>query len=61
MRAFDLIKSKLIEALVMASLYWNSPFEVMCDSSDYVIGAVLGKGKTCSLELSFVSCRECMD
>lgn len=24
---------------------WNQPFEIMCDASDYAVGAVLGKRK----------------
>ena len=27
----------------METLYWNKEFEIMCDASDYAMGAVLGQ------------------
>ena len=39
---FEEIKSRLIEAPIMAKPDWNSEFEIMCDASDYAMGAVLG-------------------
>ena len=39
--AFNTLKEKLISALVIMAPDWDLPFEVMCDGSDYVIGAVL--------------------
>ena len=41
--SFEEIKSRLVEAHIMAKPDWNSEFEIMCDASDYVMGAVLGQ------------------
>ena len=35
----------LISAPIMQSPDWNLPFELMCDASDFVVGAVLGQRK----------------
>ncbi|GJU11035.1 reverse transcriptase domain-containing protein [Tanacetum coccineum] len=40
-KAFELLKEKLTCAPVMISLNWNLPFELMCDASDFTVGAVL--------------------
>ncbi|GJW44794.1 reverse transcriptase domain-containing protein [Tanacetum coccineum] len=47
-RAFESLKEKPICAPVIVSPNWNLPFELMCDASDFAIGAVLGQkdGKT---------------
>ncbi|GJX64131.1 reverse transcriptase domain-containing protein [Tanacetum coccineum] len=38
------LKKKLTEAPVISIVSdWDQPFEIMCDASDYAIGAVLGK------------------
>nr|GEX21354.1 hypothetical protein [Tanacetum cinerariifolium] len=37
--AFNTLKKKLTEALILVVLDWNLPFELMCDASDYAIGA----------------------
>nr|GEY85045.1 reverse transcriptase domain-containing protein [Tanacetum cinerariifolium] len=44
--AFDTLKKKLTEALILVVPDWNLPFELMCDASDFAIGAVLGQHKT---------------
>ena len=41
--SFEEIKSRLVEAPIMAKPAWNSEFEIMCDASDYAMGAVLGQ------------------
>nr|GEZ90518.1 DNA-directed DNA polymerase [Tanacetum cinerariifolium] len=41
--AFDTLKKKLTEASIMVVPDWNLPFELMCDASDFTIGAVLGQ------------------
>nr|GEX43417.1 reverse transcriptase domain-containing protein [Tanacetum cinerariifolium] len=42
-QAFRTLKEKLTEALIFIALNWDQPFELMCDASDYAIGAVLGQ------------------
>nr|GEZ74682.1 hypothetical protein [Tanacetum cinerariifolium] len=34
---------KLTEAPILIALNWDQPFELMCNASDYVVGAVLGQ------------------
>ena len=43
--AFEEIKSRLVQAPIMAAPEWDRGFEVMCDASDFAMGAVLGKRK----------------
>ncbi|GJS21809.1 reverse transcriptase domain-containing protein [Tanacetum coccineum] len=38
---FKLLKEKLTCALVIVSPNWNLPFELMCDASDFAVGAIL--------------------
>ncbi|GJX04967.1 reverse transcriptase domain-containing protein [Tanacetum coccineum] len=41
--AFKILKEKLTCALVIVSPNWNIPFELMCDASDFTVGAILGQ------------------
>nr|GFB15459.1 reverse transcriptase domain-containing protein [Tanacetum cinerariifolium] len=41
--AFQTLKRKLTEAPIFIVPDWDMPFELMCDASDFSIGAVLGK------------------
>nr|XP_017225158.1 PREDICTED: uncharacterized protein LOC108201377 [Daucus carota subsp. sativus] len=41
--AFEDLKRELTSAPIMKSPDWSQPFELMCDASDYAIGAVLGQ------------------
>jgi len=41
--AFQTLKNKLTIAPIMIAPDWNKDFELMCDASDYAVGAVLGQ------------------
>ena len=41
--SFEEIKSRLVEAPIMAEPDWNKEFEIMCDANDYAMGVVLGQ------------------
>ncbi|WVZ84361.1 hypothetical protein U9M48_031401, partial [Paspalum notatum var. saurae] len=43
--AFRKIKELLIIAPIIQPPNWNMSFEIMCDASDYAVGAVLGQRK----------------
>uniref|UniRef100_A0A2N9FL78 RNA-directed DNA polymerase n=1 Tax=Fagus sylvatica TaxID=28930 RepID=A0A2N9FL78_FAGSY len=43
--AFTKLIGKLTSAPIMQAPDWSLPFELMCDASDYAIGAVLGQRK----------------
>nr|GEW70507.1 reverse transcriptase domain-containing protein [Tanacetum cinerariifolium] len=43
---FETLKKKLTEASILVVPDWNLPFELMCDTSDFSIGTVLGQRKT---------------
>nr|GEZ27815.1 reverse transcriptase domain-containing protein [Tanacetum cinerariifolium] len=42
-KAFQTLKKKLTEAPILISPNWDLPFELICDASDFAIGAVLGQ------------------
>nr|GEU80176.1 reverse transcriptase domain-containing protein [Tanacetum cinerariifolium] len=44
--AFQTLKKKLTKVPILVSPDWDFPFELMCDASDFAIGAVLGQRKT---------------
>ncbi|GJY01780.1 reverse transcriptase domain-containing protein [Tanacetum coccineum] len=42
-QAFETLKKKLTEAPILIAPDWDFSFELMCDASDFAIGAVLGQ------------------
>ena len=42
-KAFDKLTELLTSTPVIQPPDWNIPFEIMCDASDYAVGAVLGQ------------------
>jgi hypothetical protein len=45
LHAFRMLKQSLISAPIMQPPDWNLPFEIVCDASDYAVGAILGQRK----------------
>ena len=41
--AFEEIRSRLVKAPIIAKPNWNQGFEIMCDASDYAMGAIRGQ------------------
>ena len=42
LQAFSVLKDKLVSAPIVVAPDWDLPFKLMCDTSEYAIGAVLG-------------------
>nr|GFC06768.1 reverse transcriptase domain-containing protein [Tanacetum cinerariifolium] len=42
-QAFQTLKKNLTKAPILIAPNWDLPFELMCDASDFAIGAVLGQ------------------
>nr|GFA68434.1 reverse transcriptase domain-containing protein [Tanacetum cinerariifolium] len=42
-QAFRTLKDKLTEAPILIAPNWDQPFEIMCDASDFAVGAILGQ------------------
>ena len=42
-RAFSVLKDKLVSTPIVVAPNWDLPFEIICDASDYSIGAMLGQ------------------
>ena len=45
LKSFNILKKALISAPIIQPLDWSLHFEIMCDASDYAVGAVLGEAK----------------
>ena len=44
-KSFEEIKKAFVTAPIVQAPDWNLPFEIMCDASDFSVGAVLGQRK----------------
>ena len=55
--AFDEIKSRLDTTLIMVTLDWNKEFKIMCDDSDFAMGAVLGQRTEKMFKAVFYACK----
>ena len=45
LNAFETLKRALISAPILQPPNWEQPFEVICDASNFAVGAVLGQRK----------------
>ncbi|XP_070019907.1 uncharacterized protein [Nicotiana sylvestris] len=55
--AFEELKKRLVTAPIIVAPKWEQPFELMCDSSDYAVGAVLGQRKDKLMHLIYYASR----
>ncbi|KAF8115357.1 hypothetical protein N665_0028s0019 [Sinapis alba] len=57
LEAFKEIKLALVSSPIVQALDWDLPFEIMCDTSDFVVGAVLGQKKDKKLHAIYYASR----
>ncbi|GJQ91917.1 reverse transcriptase domain-containing protein [Tanacetum coccineum] len=56
--AFNILKKKLTEALILVAPNWDLPFEIMCDASYYAVSAVLGQLYTDHSDLKYLLAKQ---
>ena len=56
-KAFEEIKKALITAPIVQAPDWNLPIKIMCDASDFAVGAVLGQKKDKKLHAVYYASR----
>ncbi|XP_074266220.1 uncharacterized protein LOC141588690 [Silene latifolia] len=54
---WEKLKQALITAPIFQAPDWEMPFEIMCDASDYAVGAVLGQRKDKALSAIYYASR----
>ena len=59
--AFQTLKYALISAPVILAPDWSFPFEIMCDASDYAVGAVLGQRRNKTFHAIYYASRTLSD
>ena len=59
--AFETLKKLLTSAPIIQPPDWSLPFKLMCDASDYAVGAVLGQRKDKKLHAIYYSSRTMND
>ena len=61
LHAFLVLKDKLVSAPIVVAPDWSFPFELMCDTSDFVIGAVLGQKREKIFQIIYYASRTLND
>ena len=56
-----MLKDKLVSAPIVVAPDWSYPFELMCDASDYAIGAVLGQKREKIFQVIYYASRTLND
>ena len=61
LQAFLFLKQKLVSSPIVVALDWNLLFELMCDASDYAIGAMLGQKRDITFQVIYYASRTLND
>ena len=61
LHAFTVLKDNLISAPIVVAPDWSFQFELMCDASDYAIGAVLGQKREKIFQVIYYASRTLND
>ena len=61
LKEFLFLKQKLVSAPIVVAPDWNLPFELICDASDYAIGAVLGQKRERTFQVIYYASRTLND
>ena len=61
LHAFSVLEDKLILAPIVVAPDWSFPFELMCDASDFAIGAVLGQKREKIFQVIYYASRTLND
>ena len=61
MRAFLFLKEKLVSTPIVVAPDWDLPFELMCDASDYAIGAAVGQKRERTFQVIYYASRTLND
>lgn len=61
LHAFNTLKEKLTSAPVIAAPGWELPFELMCDASDFAVGAMLGQRRGKILHIIYYASKTLTD
>ena len=60
-QAFLVLQDRLVSAPIVVTPYWELPFELMCDASDYTIEVVLGQKRERIFEVIYYASRTLND
>ena len=60
-RAFSVLKNKLVSNPIVVAQNWDLPFELICDESDYAIGAMLGQKRERIFQVIYYASRTLND
>ena len=61
LRAFEMIKKKLVSVPIIIVPDWSEPFEIMCNASNYAVGAILGQMREKMFRVVYYSSRTLND
>ena len=61
LKVFLFLKEKVVSAPIIVASDWNLPFKLMCDASDYAIGAVLGQKRERTFQVIYYASRTLND